>query len=48
MWFCTTPEWVFNITNWFDLGEITEETLQRAIVYLLNEKVILCVQSLQV
>jgi len=47
MWMCDTPDWVFNIMEFFDLGKITEETMQRALIYLLNEKIILCVQASQ-
>ncbi len=47
MWDCNTPDWVFTIMDFFDAGKITEETVQRAIVYLLNEKVILCIKVFQ-
>jgi len=43
MWDCTTPDWVFAITDWFEAGAITEETMQRALIFLLNEKIIKCV-----
>jgi len=47
MWMCDTPNWIWTIMDFWDLGKITEETMQRAIVYLLNEKVILCIEVFQ-
>lgn len=44
---CEMPNWLSNIFEFFESGEITEQTLGTALTFLINEKVILCVEVFQ-
>jgi len=45
---CKIPEWFGQVLDWFLVNNITKDTFDKAVDYLFNEGIVICMEMVSV